>query len=494
MLKIAVRRNQAEPADPPDLTPWHDLFHWIKHHGEHRVYIPYAEYIAVTASAAVVRMRRDFSVLLGMIEAHAVLHQANRKRDSYGRIVATAADYAACRDILAEAFAVSSGRKVKDSVRRAVDAVSELNGRSSDVTVAQVARHLKRDRTVVTRGLREAADLAYLANQEDKAGRAVRYVSAPTACPTTNQRFPANYPRTFAHPHRLHTQTRRSAMGVQVCRCARGVAAKKLRSRTSYRSPNPSPAETCSATRTASESRLRTRAPPLARLLPSMQAQRPPCRLQALRRPDPRNVRPAAHRRHRQVRRRPRIGRGCTNQPKENTMTTTTEPALSASAEAMLTATMLILAIQADDTQTLISQGIGVHDGTTQHPDRNPLATALLTFISTFMPNAAVSKAVESVTGRSKNTTRRTTRSSPKPERPPGQSQPGRAAATQRERYTMSDRKHAGTIAMPDTGKMMTVAYQTDDSGGEVILTVGRIGHDEPDAEIELGASQVSGL
>jgi hypothetical protein len=58
----------------------------------------------------------------------------------------------------------------------------------------------------------------------------------------------------------------------------------------------------------------------------------------------------------------------------------------------------------------------------------------------------------------------------------------------------MANRKHVGTIALPDTGKMLTVAYETDDAGAEVILTIGRIGADEPDATIELGASHTGGL
>lgn len=54
---------------------------------------------------------------------------------------------------------------------------------------------------------------------------------------------------------------------------------------------------------------------------------------------------------------------------------------------------------------------------------------------------------------------------------------------------------HIGTIAMPDTGKMMTIAYETDPGGGGIIIvTVGRIGHDQADATIELGASQTQGL
>ena len=190
--KIAARRNQLVPAEPPDLDGWHALFHWLKHHGEHRVFIPYAAYLARTAAASAVRMRRDFSTLLGMIEAHAVLHQAGRTRDQYGRIIATAADYDPARDILAEAFAVSSGKKVREAVRRAVAAVEELGGKESDVTVAQVARHLKRDRTHATRVLKEAADLGCLTNREDKPGRPGRYRTGPDQVPEDTPALPAD--------------------------------------------------------------------------------------------------------------------------------------------------------------------------------------------------------------------------------------------------------------------------------------------------------------
>jgi hypothetical protein len=190
MVKTASRRNQAEPAPAPDLDPWHALFHWLKHHGEHRVYIPYAGYLAESAAAKVVRMRRDFGVLLGMVEAHAVLHQASRERDTYGRILATAADYEAARDILAEAFAISSGEMVKESVRNAVGAVEALGGEESDVTVAQVARRLKRDRSRVTRYLKEAADLGYLTNREAKPGRAARYRTGPDPLPEDKPALP----------------------------------------------------------------------------------------------------------------------------------------------------------------------------------------------------------------------------------------------------------------------------------------------------------------
>jgi len=223
MAKIAWRRNQLVPPEPPDLAPWHALFHWLKHHGEHRVYIPYAGYLSGSAAASAIRMRRDFSVLLGMIEASAVLHQASRKRDGYGRIIATATDYDTARDILAEAFAVSSGRKVKDTVRRAVVAVDELGGEHSDVLVAQVARNLKRDRAHVGRGLREAADLGYLTNRETKPGRAARYRTGPDQLPDDKPALPGVLPddagdtRTPAQVAHLTPQVSEGCAGVRVC-------------------------------------------------------------------------------------------------------------------------------------------------------------------------------------------------------------------------------------------------------------------------------------
>jgi hypothetical protein len=229
MIKTAARRSQHAPADPPDLAPWHGLFHWLKYHGEHRVFIPYASYLARSATAAAVRMRRDFGTLLGMIEAHAITHQLTRERDEHGRIIATGADYEAARDILAEAFAVSSGKTVKDSVRRAVAAVDELGGEKADVTVAQVAKHMKRDRSRVTRGLKEGADLGYLVNMEDKAGRAARYRIGPDPLPEDAPALPATLPddvceRTPAQPAHQSPQVSEGCAPVRGVRGGAGPA------------------------------------------------------------------------------------------------------------------------------------------------------------------------------------------------------------------------------------------------------------------------------
>lgn len=222
MVRTARRRNQPEPAEPPDLEPWHELFHWLKHHGEHRVWIPYAGYLAEEAAASVVRMRRDFGVLLSMIEAHAVLHQVSRKRDQHGRIIATSADYNAVRDILSDAFAITSGHKVKPAVRTAVAAVTELGGAVADVTVAQVAKHLKRERSRASRGLKEAADLGYLANQETRDGRAARYQLGTEVLPVDESALPETVPddagtSTPAQLAQVSPQVKEGCAPVRVC-------------------------------------------------------------------------------------------------------------------------------------------------------------------------------------------------------------------------------------------------------------------------------------
>jgi hypothetical protein len=84
--------------EEPDRGRWQALQTWLEA-GEHRVDIPYAGALAEKMGDVAVRLRRDFSVILSLIKAHAILHQATRERDAQGRIVATLADYARVRDL-----------------------------------------------------------------------------------------------------------------------------------------------------------------------------------------------------------------------------------------------------------------------------------------------------------------------------------------------------------------------------------------------------------
>ena len=59
-----------------------------------RVVIPFAPVLANLVQPTVLRLRRDFSQVLSLIESHALLHQRRRSRDARGRVVATLRDYA----------------------------------------------------------------------------------------------------------------------------------------------------------------------------------------------------------------------------------------------------------------------------------------------------------------------------------------------------------------------------------------------------------------
>lgn len=109
----------------PDYTPWLALQKWLEG-GERRVDVPFAARLAEKIPPLAVRLRRDFVQLLALIRAHALLHRERRARDERGRIVATLADYAAVRELVADAFAEGLEATVKPATRETVAAVKDL--------------------------------------------------------------------------------------------------------------------------------------------------------------------------------------------------------------------------------------------------------------------------------------------------------------------------------------------------------------------------------
>ena len=105
--------------------------------------VPYAEELATLMPVHEVRMRRDFTQLLTLVRAHALLHQCSRSRDPEGRITATISDYAAVHDIVQPIFAASLSAGLTPHVRETVLAVAALVvGPGATVTVSQVAERL----------------------------------------------------------------------------------------------------------------------------------------------------------------------------------------------------------------------------------------------------------------------------------------------------------------------------------------------------------------
>lgn len=160
-----------------DMTPWHALQTWLEG-AEHRVTIPYAEVLAEAIPPVAVRLRRDFPLILNLIRAHALLHQAKREKDSAGRIVATFDDYAAVRALVYDLVAEALEATVAATIRETVEAVAAHAPAGSDktVAVAEVATALKLDKSAALRRVQVAIKRGYVRNLEERKGHQAQLV------------------------------------------------------------------------------------------------------------------------------------------------------------------------------------------------------------------------------------------------------------------------------------------------------------------------------
>ena len=189
----AIFRSLANGTGPaPDLAPSHALQTWLAG-AERRVAIPYAAALAELVPSLAVRLRRDFGLVLNLVCAHAVLHQASRERNEEGRIVATVEDYAAVRALVADLIAEGVEATVPATVRETVTVVQNLIAPLKDgaslaesvradlertASIGEVAGRLKLDRTAAWRRVRVAIERGYLKNLEDKRGRPAKIALA----------------------------------------------------------------------------------------------------------------------------------------------------------------------------------------------------------------------------------------------------------------------------------------------------------------------------
>jgi 5S rRNA maturation endonuclease (ribonuclease M5) len=190
-----------------DLSEWCRLQEWVER-AEHRVVIPYAGWLAQNVPPVAVRLRRDFSQILRLIRAHAILHQLNRRRDDRGRIVANETDYLDVRSLVADLLADGVGATVAPTMRETVEAVRALDT-GEGATVAAVAKRLSLDRSAASRRLQAARERGFVANQEERRGRAARYAIGD---PMPDE--------VVLLPERCPPQAQESEAQEEVCSCA----------------------------------------------------------------------------------------------------------------------------------------------------------------------------------------------------------------------------------------------------------------------------------
>lgn len=183
LLSITVSDSQEQTRDilhaiargddtgAPDLSQWHALQEWLDHAG-HVVVFPYAEKLADLIPPVAVRLRRDFTMVLNLIRAHAILHQATREHDEDNRIIATVEDYRAIRDLIADSVSDGVGATVPDSVRQTVKGVQEVVSQSNPhATLQHLATVLKLDKSATSRRVKVCINKGYLINTQNHKGK-----------------------------------------------------------------------------------------------------------------------------------------------------------------------------------------------------------------------------------------------------------------------------------------------------------------------------------
>ncbi|MBM3271584.1 MAG: hypothetical protein FJZ01_28445 [Candidatus Sericytochromatia bacterium] len=169
IIGALARKAAGDGPESPDLAPWHALQEWLAL-GDHRVVVPYAGELAARIPPIAVRLRRDFTAVLALVKAHAILHQASRDRDGDGLIVASIEDYAAVRNLVTDLVSDGVGATVPANVRETVEAVRALGG-DVGMTITTLAGHLQLHRSAVQRRVAVALDHGYLRDLEARPGR-----------------------------------------------------------------------------------------------------------------------------------------------------------------------------------------------------------------------------------------------------------------------------------------------------------------------------------
>ena len=174
---LGEEHNAKEPrSQDGDVSAWLALQEALEG-AEHRVVVPYAPALAKAIPPVAVRLRRDFGAVLGLVKAHAILHQASRERDPEGRIIATLDDYAVVRDLVADLLAQGVGASVPPTVRETVEAVRTLKkGLPFGAPLRLLAEKLDLDKSSASRRVNEAIHRGYVRNEEKRRGRPALYV------------------------------------------------------------------------------------------------------------------------------------------------------------------------------------------------------------------------------------------------------------------------------------------------------------------------------
>jgi hypothetical protein len=169
----AAAGNGPEPPTEAELAECRALQRWLRLVRPRDVVVPFAPILTGMVKRRAMRIRRDFSGMISLVKASALLHRAQRSVDDKGRIVAEPIDYAHAVVALGEGLEelAHGDTAAVDAVYRAVRGALARKRRAWNRGVLLGAYRTELNGYLRRRGLSAAADRLVAACQSDP-GRA----------------------------------------------------------------------------------------------------------------------------------------------------------------------------------------------------------------------------------------------------------------------------------------------------------------------------------
>ncbi len=164
----------------PDPSTWQALQEWLSLAGNHEVVVPFATNLAERIPDRPLRLRRDFSRLLLLLQVTAILHQRQRQRNADGKVVTTLADYAMTRALVKEMFAravrglTEKTTKLVDALEQILDEMERKGGKADEVqaSYSDLVKRTGLPKYHISRWLKPALEAGLVDNTQTEKGKA----------------------------------------------------------------------------------------------------------------------------------------------------------------------------------------------------------------------------------------------------------------------------------------------------------------------------------
>jgi len=174
-ILAALADESGEAKNVP--SEWYAFQKWLQLR-EAQVTVPYSMTLASLIPPKGIRLRRDFSVILALIKANAVLHQESREKNVEGKVVADISnDYEVVKSLVDDLMSESLDSAVSATARETVQAIAELTSAGNETcSLTEVSKFLGLDKSAVSRRVAEVRRIGFIKNLEDKKGKPLRLV------------------------------------------------------------------------------------------------------------------------------------------------------------------------------------------------------------------------------------------------------------------------------------------------------------------------------